>query len=88
MNKTAKARVAEARAQLWKMSRELFHDEEYANATIDAYRSAVRAEAFEEMRAEAERRFQERADTEPGHAVAYGRLADWAEQQAEKARGR
>ena len=196
MNKTAKARVAEARAQLWKMSRELFHDEEYANATIDAFEqavradtlqpraqapevaeaerifrddvrtmefddyhpktmhkhavaiaaeldrlraevarlegeretywqgdagrtvyakgptatdaimdlvrlgkdgvneaidelaAAVRAEAFQEMRAEAERRFQARADMEPGHAVAYGRLADWAEQQAEKARGK
>lgn len=85
-------KVSEARARLWTMSRELFHDEEYVNATIDAYASAVRAEAFEEMRAEAERRFDMNASN-PGfgpsaQAIAYGRLADWAKQQAEKARWR
>jgi hypothetical protein len=37
---------AEARAALWEMSRALFHDEEYANATIDAFEAAVRAEAL------------------------------------------
>ena len=53
---TPTERTATARAALWKMSREMFHDEEYANATIDAYALAVRAEAFEEVRVEAMRR--------------------------------
>ena len=38
--------VAAARAALWEMSRSLFHDEEYANAVIDAFAAAVREEAL------------------------------------------
>ena len=39
--------VAAARAALWEMSRSLFHDDEHANATIDAFATAVREEALD-----------------------------------------
>jgi hypothetical protein len=63
---------------------------ELVNEALDAFAAAVRAEAFEEMRAEVERRF-ELNSAEPGfgpsgQAIAYGRLADWAKQQSKKGR--
>ena len=39
--------ITAARAALWDTARSLHHDEEYANATIDAFATAVREEALQ-----------------------------------------
>lgn len=87
--KTPAEAVAEARARLWKMSREMFHDEQYADTTIDAFAAAVRAEAFEEVRAFASGgELTIRGDYAAGYNKASLEMEEWAKQQAEKERAR
>jgi hypothetical protein len=84
------ARIINAEVSVFKAAR-LSMANKPMRAAVEEFADAVRAEAFESMRAEAERRFETNA-SEPGfgpsgQAIAYGRLADWAKRQAEKARG-
>lgn len=100
---TPAERVAEAREKLVEaisrgrlnasmlgMRASMEPDEAACVHEIDTFAAACVAEAFEEMRVEAERRFEVNA-AEPGfgpsaQAIAYGRLADWAKQQIKKGR--
>lgn len=90
--------VAEARAELFSAicawashdpGERLEDGGEFLEAPIADFAAAVRTEAFEEMRAELDTRRAEASRTGvTSVATTYGQAADWAKQQAEKARGR